>query len=873
MTLLQVWRNKVGDSLLGRLRVPTDSCLYKVAHPTLLDGIIQLCLYVKFLEHMDKEKFEPFVPAEISRVQVLSNKAFTTGVSEVWAVVHCVKNEKRSLVCNVSVFDPVTGMVVMQIVGVKFALFPVAPAKVGVFQRKWRHSKHLSVAESSSAGLSVSVVGPGWDSLVAGTLDCFASAGLACSHVGSSIDMQMWEQTDVVLVPLFSHVVNGITGVQTLVVTLLELINRLSALHRQSLMKNRNPRIVLVAAHDTTVGADSTSDGSFVGAVLGLIRAARLELSSSLSLTWIGSDEDLISMQGLSTLASQVFNEVVHGNETESEVLYLKGERLVCRVQACIPDISTTTSGRIEGLALVTGGLGGLGIVTAEALVEAGARTVVLVSRSGAVKYADQGLESRLEVLSRSGAKVILESCDVSDEGQVVALLERVRSTHGPLRAIVHAAGLLADGLMSSQTAESVGRVWGPKANGAWFLHKHTLQDKELGVFILYSALASLFGNIGQTNYSAANAYLDDLARYRVSQALPALSVQWPAVSGVGMAAAMDERFRTSAEFSIPVGMVKRVVKHLLGVGVMEDPVQAVLSESTLKGSLSPQLDVLMEEVIIEEGLEAKDMESDNAKGNSIARSGSVVSKQSKWQSMGVGDIRRAILVEVTSTVKSLLGDASADNLDPTSPLMEMGLDSLASTQLIQQLGMSLGVRLRSTLLFRYPTIEELTNHLVDLVNSSNKALVETNQSTQNNDAKPQPKPAMKLEVRDFAVSNEFGRIEWPGLTDISGLDISKIVNIQQSVVSVYKGFDSYPSPGNELNKTAIVTLFNVRPNKKRSNPKSFEKHLRANNENAGATFVSYDEESGAWCFQVEHFSSYGLMDIGDDSDESRNRS
>ena len=131
---------------------------------------------------------------------------------------------------------------------------------------------------------------------------------------------------------------------------------------------------------------------------------------------------------------------------------------------------------RGDGAVLITGGLGGLGIVTAEALVDMGARCIVLASRSGKVKYDGQGLQERLDALQASGARVVLEQCDTGDEESVVGVLERVRRECGPLRAVVHAAGVLSDGLMRTQDGESMRRVVDPKAMGVWYLHKHTTE-------------------------------------------------------------------------------------------------------------------------------------------------------------------------------------------------------------------------------------------------------------------------------------------------------------------------------------------------------------------------------------------------------------
>jgi NAD(P)-dependent dehydrogenase (short-subunit alcohol dehydrogenase family) len=103
--------------------------------------------------------------------------------------------------------------------------------------------------------------------------------------------------------------------------------------------------------------------------------------------------------------------------------------------------------------------------------VELGVRTVVLASRSGKLKYDDQGLSARLDSLRASGVNVVLERCDTGEESQVVEMLERIRESYGPLKGVVHAAGVLSDAMMSKQTEESVRKVFCSKAEGAWFLH------------------------------------------------------------------------------------------------------------------------------------------------------------------------------------------------------------------------------------------------------------------------------------------------------------------------------------------------------------------------------------------------------------------
>jgi myxalamid-type polyketide synthase MxaB len=381
--------------------------------------------------------------------------------------------------------------------------------------------------------------------------------------------------------------------------------------------------------------------------------------------------------------------------------------KVVVRVEPA-PDSSAVGDG--QGVVLVTGGLGGLGIVTAEALAEAGARCVVLASRSGRVKHADQGLEERLEAMRRSGVRVVLERCDTSDEAQVVALLKRVRKGYGALRVVVHSAGVLSDALLPKQDAESMQRVWGVKAAGAWFLHKHTAgKDKELKAFVLYSSVAALFGSAGQANYSAANAYLDGLAQCRVSQGLPAVSVQWPAVTGVGMAAAMDQRVRIDGKLSVGVKTVQQVIKQLVSGLATKDPVQAVLPRGMLEvGILPPASASLVEAVQIKAAGRQRQTQTNRRKETVVA---------SRWQGLSSEDTRRQVLDTITSLVRELLGEEGQQGgLDPSTSLMDAGLDSLASTQLVRGLSESFGVKLSPTLMFDYPTINALTDHISSLV-------------------------------------------------------------------------------------------------------------------------------------------------------------
>ena len=218
---------------------------------------------------------------------------------------------------------------------------------------------------------------------------------------------------------------------------------------------------------------------------------------------------------------------------------------------------------------------------TAEALIEAGTKCIVLVSEPG--ENPDQ--ETQLGELRSLAAQVVMEQCDFRVESEVEAMLERIRKHHGTLVAVIHTAEYFSDAALAIQDPESIRRVWGPKADAAWFLHKHTVdRDHELGAFISYSSVASLLGSVGQANSTAANAYLDELARWRASQGLPGVSIQWPAVSGVNKGGA-TEQARSGVTTTIGVSTVKQVLRQVLGVtpALLTSAVQVVKPRGVLE--------------------------------------------------------------------------------------------------------------------------------------------------------------------------------------------------------------------------------------------------------------------------------------------------
>jgi len=281
---------------------------------------------------------------------------------------------------------------------------------------------------------------------------------------------------------------------------------------------------------------------------------------------------------------------IVH---THREVAYRGGARLLPKLDLCARNpifpgakIPPLMGSAAEGVALITGGTGGLGILTAEALVEVGVKIIVLSSRSGRISRDYQGLGLRLEALRMSGARIELEACDAKEESQVEALLQKIRTTLGPLKWIMNAAGIVLP-----QDPNLMLQVFEPKCVGAWNMHKYSLTD-DIQTFMMYSSLSAGAGANDLSNYAAANTYIDELSRLRQAQGLASVSIMFPEVEEAGMAA--DTIAQKGNPANIPPGNVKQTIKQVVcGKGPMA-PCVAILPQGYLIPR-SPTMDSMLD--------------------------------------------------------------------------------------------------------------------------------------------------------------------------------------------------------------------------------------------------------------------------------------
>ncbi|WP_370936690.1 SDR family NAD(P)-dependent oxidoreductase [Amycolatopsis sp. cg13] len=312
------------------------------------------------------------------------------------------------------------------------------------------------------------------------------------------------------------------------------------------------------------------------------------------------------------------------------------------------------------GPVLITGGTGQLGRLVAEHLVrEHDVRKLVLASRTG---RGGDGLAAELAVL---GAEAEVAVCDLTDRSAVAALL-----TAHPVTAIVHAAGVLADGMLTSLSADQVDAVFEAKAAAAWNLHELA---GDVEKFVLFSSAAGILGAPGQANYAAANAFLDALAQHRCSLGLPAQSLAWGLWNS-------DERTG---------GLTAEAGLALFDAALADPaPVLAPLRLDAWRGDDVPPL----------------------LRGHVRATRRAGGSAAGRLRRTPPAERRERLAELVGAQVAAVLGHS--ETLEPSRALPDLGFDSLTAVQVRNRLAELTGLTLSATLVFDHPTVADLAEFL-----------------------------------------------------------------------------------------------------------------------------------------------------------------
>ncbi|WP_189959863.1 type I polyketide synthase, partial [Streptomyces alanosinicus] len=368
---------------------------------------------------------------------------------------------------------------------------------------------------------------------------------------------------------------------------------------------------------------------------------------------------------------------------------------------------------RTHGTVLVTGGTGTLGALFARHLVTRhGVRHLLLTSRSGSGAPGAAELAAELTGL---GATVTVAACDIADRDALAGLLAQIPAER-PLTAVIHAAGVLDDGVLDAMTPDRVDRVLRPKAEAAWNLHELT-RDLNLSAFVLFSSVAATFGSQGQANYAAANAVLDTLAQHRRAQGLPALSLAWglwdtdDGMAGT-LGAADLRRIGRMGLAPLPAEEGLALFDTALAADqALLLPTRLDLAGLERRGAEPPALLKALARTPVRRA--ATDTPGATA-GTPGGGSGTTQSFTEQLTPLSAEEREQAALDLVRTHTAAVLGHSDPETVDADRPFKSLGFDSLTAVEMRNRLGAATGLTLRATLVFSYPTPAVLARHLLE---------------------------------------------------------------------------------------------------------------------------------------------------------------
>ncbi|WP_461479768.1 type I polyketide synthase [Mycobacterium sp. HUMS_1102779] len=355
------------------------------------------------------------------------------------------------------------------------------------------------------------------------------------------------------------------------------------------------------------------------------------------------------------------------------------------------------------GTVLVTGGTGMAGSALARHVVARhGVRHLVLVSRRGREA---PGAAELVAELGAAGAEVQVVACDAADREALAKVIADIGVQH-PLSAVVHAAGVLDDAVVTSLTPERVDAVLRAKVDAAWNLHELT-RDLDVSAFVLFSSLAALAGSSGQANYGAANSFLDGLAAHRRAHGLPAISLGWGLWE---QASAMTGGLGTTGRARLGrdgiLALSSEEALELFDTALILDepfvaPARIDLGALRAHAAVVPPM---FSELVAAPTRRQVD--------DSLAAAKSKSALAQRLHGLPESEQQAVMLDLVRSNIATVLGNVSPEAVDPDKAFQELGFDSLTAVEMRNRLKTATGLALSPTLIFDYPTPNGLARYM-----------------------------------------------------------------------------------------------------------------------------------------------------------------
>ncbi|GAB2998207.1 type I polyketide synthase [Mycobacterium bourgelatii] len=456
-----------------------------------------------------------------------------------------------------------------------------------------------------------------------------------------------------------------------------------------------SPRLWLVTRSGLAVDGNDSGQPA-VGGLRGLVRVLAYE-HPELRATLV----DLDAAQDLAGATATLRAELEAPESAAlSTVVARRGdhryvERLARATDTTVVAAQSDSVVRSGASYIISGGLGGLGLVVARWLVDNGAGRVVLNGRS---EPAEEQRKILAELEDR--AEIVVVRGDLAAPGVADQLVAAAEDGGRQLRGIVHAAAVIDDSLLYSMTRESLERVWGPKAVGAQRLHQAGA-GRALDWWVGFSSTASLLGAPGQGAYACANAWLDALVDARRAAGLPAAVINWGPWSEVGMA-------RTLAN------SVLDPITPAEGIEAMESLLASGRGHTGVARLRADRALIAFPEIRGHDFFSAVVQELDAAGG------GDDWAGPDALRDLDPAEAARVIADQLRGRIAAVMGYADRTAVDPTQPLLDLGMDSLMAVRIRNTTRADFGVEPPVTLLLQGASLQDVTTDLMRQLNIAN---------------------------------------------------------------------------------------------------------------------------------------------------------
>ncbi len=443
-----------------------------------------------------------------------------------------------------------------------------------------------------------------------------------------------------------------------------------AAILRQLTQLSRVPRLWVVAQDSTA------ADALTISGVRGLLRVSAYE-HPELRMSCIDTDGQATD----TAIADELTNMALPA----TEIVLRAGERFVHQLCGEVPELAAPAArARADGAYLVTGGLSGLGLATAQRLAASGAGQIIVCGRTAPNP-------ATIAALDRLGARVEVVLGDIADSAVAARAVAAATRDGLPLRGVIHAAAVIEDALLVDIDESLLRRVWHAKAEGAWTLHLSTA-TQPLDFFVVYGSVAALIGSPGQGAYASANSFLDEFVAWRRSQGLPATAIHWGPWGNIGRGQHLADRGFVTIDPADGVDALERI----LAAGydrVAYSPLDLDRWTEPYLGARSTTL--------LATSLSGADVEEDEAP------------LRAQLTTAPTTGARREVLERfVVDCIRDLLG-GTGRYIGPHTSIVMLGLDSLAGVQLQQRLQRGLRTEMKPGVIWVTPTAAGLADWLL----------------------------------------------------------------------------------------------------------------------------------------------------------------